>query len=222
MQTSKIRNIIKATISHIIVAFVYVLFLCAIIYFPFSNTISKAISLIDIISISSNNERPEKSVALRPKQIEKYPGNDYINSSTGDLKEYPEFGTQYGNIKIPSLNIELPLYFGDTLAILKNGIGHSSFSYFPGEGGTILCMGHNTAQILKRLPNININDQITIETVYGNYNYIVYDTRIVDEYELEAAPMQREKEILMLYTCYPVTGIGHATQRFIVYANLQK
>ena len=29
---------------------------------------------------------------------------------------------------------------------------------------------------------------------------------------------QKDKEILMLYTCYPVNGLGHKTDRFVVYA----
>ena len=29
---------------------------------------------------------------------------------------------------------------------------------------------------------------------------------------------QKYEEVLMLYTCYPVNGLGHKTDRFVVYA----
>jgi LPXTG-site transpeptidase (sortase) family protein len=112
-----------------------------------------------------------------------------------------------------------PLYYGDTLEILTKGVGQTPGSYFPGEGGSIIYMGHNTSNMLRNLPNIKNNDKIIVETTYGTYTYSVYETKIIEETDLDSVPVQREKEILMLYTCYPVTAITHTTQRFIVYAS---
>lgn len=194
-----------ATIKHIIVAFVYIVIICTAIYIPFSGNISKAFSVVDMISVDTN-----KKILSKVK----------MDVETNELMSYPEYGMQYGSIKIPSLNVDLPLYFGDTLSILKYGVGHSSFSYFPGEGGTILCMGHNTASMLRKLPNIEVGAEIIIETTYGKYTYQVYNTKIVKRDALDEAPIQKEREILMLYTCYPVNGLGNPENRFFAYANL--
>ena len=35
------------------------------------------------------------------------------------LKNYPEYGTSYATISIPKININLPVYYGDTMEILK-------------------------------------------------------------------------------------------------------
>lgn len=201
----KKTKLIRATIKSILVALIYVTFICLTIYILFSNTISKAISLIDIISV--------KSVKQEIKDIK-------LDLETKSLKNYPDYASKYGNIKIPSIKVELPLYYGDTLPILRNGVGHSSGSYFPGEGGSIICMGHNTSEMLKDLPKIKNGEKIIIHTTYGKYTYKVYDTKIVKETELDAAPIQKEKEILMLYTCYPPDCIGHTKYRFFAYANL--
>lgn len=198
-------NVMRATIKNLIVAFVYVIIIFAIIYIPFSGTISGAISLIDMISVETSEE------VLKDVKID---------LTTKNLATYPDYGKKYATIKIPSLDIDLPLYYGDTLSILRNGVGHSSGSYFPGEGGSIICMGHNTYGMLRKLPEIKNGAQIVIETSYGKYTYEVYDTKVVKQTELEAAPIQREKEILMLYTCYPVNSIGHAKNRFFAYAKL--
>lgn len=208
MNNKKQENYLKkATIKKIIVAFIYVVTICFFIIIFFSKPISKAISLIELISVETNNEEL--------KEVK-------INFATKNLESYPNYGTKYGTLTIPSLEINMPLYYGDTLSILRLGIGHSSGSYFPGEGGTILCMGHNKRGMLRELPNIKNDDEIIIDTTYGKYTYKVYDTKIVEQTQLEAAPIQREKEILMLYTCYPVNSIGNTKNRFFAYANLVK
>ncbi len=198
-------NIMRATIKSIIVALMYSIIIFAIIYLLFSDSISKAISIVDMISVDTS-----KKILKDVK----------INLDTKNLENYPEYGAKYGSIKIPSLNINLGLYYGDTLAILRYGVGHSSGSYFPGEGGSVVCMGHNTKGMLRELPQIKNGEKIIIETTYGIYTYEVYETGVVEQTKLDAVQIQREKEILMLYTCYPVNSIGHAKNRFIVYANL--
>ena len=199
------QTVLKATIKQIIVAFIYVVLICSIVYIPFSGTINRAISLIDMISVETN-----KKILNDVK----------INLATKNLVSYPEYGSKYGTIKIPSLNVELPLYFGDTLSILRYGVGHSNLSYFPGEGGTVLCMGHNTFSMLASLHQIQKGAQIIIETTYGKYTFEVYETQIVGKSDIDKAPIQREKEILILYTCYPLNNMGHSTKRFLTYSNL--
>lgn len=198
-------NVMKATIWNIIVAFIYVGIIFGIIHVLFSDKISRAISLIDLISVQTT-EKVLKDVK--------------IDLTTKDLVSYPKYGTRYAQIKIPSIDVDLPLYYGDTLTILRYGVGHTGGSYFPGEGGSILCMGHNYSGYLKKLVDVNIGDKIIIETTYGTYTYEINETKIVNQDQQEAAPIQREKEVLMLYTCYPINAIGHPKQRFFVYADL--
>ena len=135
------KCVVKATIRDIIVAFLYVSIVVGIIYGLFSKKISEAISLVDMISIKTNEKVLEKvKIDLERKTL--------IN--------YPEYGTKYGTIRIPSLGIHLPLYYGDSLSVIKYGVGQSSGSYFPGEGGTILCVGHNFKRNVK---NTSINSK---------------------------------------------------------------
>ena len=201
----KLSIIIKATIKNLIVAFIYCIVIVTSSYFLFFDKIEQTFSLIDIISINTN---------------EKILEDVKINLETKNLENYPEYGARYATLKISSLNINQPVYFGDTLSILKYGVGHSSGSYFPGEGGSVVYMGHNTSNMLEKLPNIQIDDQITIETTYGTYNYLVYDMKIIDATDFDSVPIQRDEEILMLYTCHKMIGFGYSPKRFVVYANL--
>lgn len=205
MHKKQNKGIIIATIKHLIVAIMFIILIMAIIFVLFGSRISTAISLVNKVSIDTNKE------VLKDVKL---------NSVTKRLESYPEYGTKYGDLRIDSLDVDLPLYYGDTLSILRNGVGHSSGSYFPGEGGTIVCMAHNTRGYLYNLSDIEIGANIVITTTYGEFTYEVEETRIVQETQVDAVAVQSEEEILILYTCYPTNTFGHATQRFITYSKL--
>ena len=46
--------------------------------------------------------------------------------------------------------------------------------------------------------------------------------KLIQETQTDMLPIQDEKEILMVYTCYPFKNIGYTTQRYVVYAELEK
>ena len=201
-----IGKTIKATIINVIVALFITIAIIVAIYLFFGAGIDETISLINKVSIDIENKQIEPTV---------------INSEN-KLENYPEYGTQYATIEIPKIDVNLPVYFGDTLEILKKGVGHSSGSYFPGEGGSIIYMGHNSQKMFRRFSELQIGNEITVKTNYGEYKYKIYDMQLIKETEVEKLPIQKEKEILMVYTCYPFNNIGYATQRYVVYAELEK
>lgn len=198
-------KIAKATIRNVIVALLLALVILLFTYGLVRKQINSSISLVKTISVNSS---------------QKIASNIVFNREEKRIKNRPEYGTKYADIKIESLGIELPLYFGDTLSILRNGAGQTSSAYFPGEGGTVVCMAHNTEKMFKKLPEIENGAKINIDTTYGKFEYEVYDTKIVDMHDVDAIEIQKEEERLAVYTCYPVNGIGHKTQRFVAFAKL--
>lgn len=201
-------KVIKATIIDLIVAFFIVGMLVGGIYLLYGQKVKETFSLISKVTIEEDTEKENKVTE--------------ISTEKKALINYPEYGTQYATIQIPTIDVNLPVYFGDTLEILKKGVGHDSGSYFPGEGGSILYSGHNFKNFFRRFSELKIGDKIKITTSYGEYNYNIYDMQIIKETDVDKAPIQKEKEILMVYTCYPFNNIGYATQRYMVYAELEK
>ena len=196
---------LRAAISYIIVAFLFVLIFLGSIQTVFGSQISEAISLVNMFcSIPSDIDVADIK----------------LDSEANKLQVYPNYGSQYATLQIESLNVNLPLYYGDSLDFLRNGAGQTPTGYFPGEGGSVICMAHNTKGFLRDLPNIQKDAIIKITTSYGEFNYKVYDTKVVHQTQVDAVPIQNQEEILMLYTCYPINTIGHATHRFIAYAKL--
>lgn len=200
-----LKKAVKATISSLIVALLFAICLFFLLFIIFGEEINWAISAIDIISVDKGNHEQE--------QIS-------MDAETKKITNYPEYGTKYANIKIDKIDVDLPVYFGDDLDTLKKGVGHSSGSYFPGEGGSIIYMGHNSKDTFRRFSELEIGDKILVTTSYGEFEYVIYNYKIIHETDLEELPIQKEEEILMVYTCYPLNNIGYAYQRYVVYANL--
>ncbi len=209
---NKIIKTLKATIINVIVAFFITGIIIGAINLLAGDQIEENISIINKVSIGVEN-KGEKEV----EEIQ------LVDDDTGTkLKNYPEYGTSYANIEIPKIDVNLPVYFGDTLDVLKKGVGHSSGSYFPGEGGSIIYMGHNSKNVFRRFSELQKGNEIIVKTSYGEYKYKIYDMQIIKETEVDKVPVQHEKEILMVYTCYPFNNIGYTTQRYVVYAELEE
>ena len=203
---------VKATISSIIVALLIAVLLLLAIKLFLGRKIDEIFTLVNKVSITTDTKAETLKTTINT--------DDKTEKTT--IKNYPEYGTQYATIEIDKIDINLPVYYGDTLDILKKGVGHSSGSYFPGEGGSIIYMGHNSKKMFRRFSELQKGNQIKITTSYGEYVYKIYDMQLIKETELEKLPIQREKEILMIYTCYPFNNVGYATQRYVIYAELEK
>lgn len=201
-----VKDAIKATIIELIVALFITVILLGAGYFLLGAKLEDTMSLISKVSIGVSD------------------GNEVVNTVIDEnkkLKNYPEYGTKYATIKIPKIDVDLPVYYGDTLDILKKGVGHSSGSYFPGEGGSIIYMGHNSKKMFRRFSELQKGNEIEVSTTYGDFKYKIYDMQLIKETDVDKLPVQKEKEILMVYTCYPFNNIGYATQRYVVYAELE-
>ena len=135
------------------------------------------------------------------------------------LIKYPDLGVKFATISIPSIDLKLPVYHGDTNKILRKGIGHYGGSYFPGENGTIILAGHNYETMFRNIDYIKKKDIITLKTTYGTFKYKVYDMKIVKSTDLKAFEIQQKEERLILYSCYPLhQRTFRKTQRYVVYA----
>lgn len=207
MQDNKLGQTVKATISSIIVALIITGLLILVINLFFGQEIGEIFSLVNKVSITIDENKTQEATTI---------------GEQNKLKNYPEYGTKYATIEIEKIGASLPVYFGDTLEILKKGVGHSSGSYFPGEGGSIVYMGHNSKNVFRRFSELQIGNEIKVTTTYGEYTYKIYDMKLIKETDLDELPIQNDKEILMVYTCYPFNNIGYTTQRYVVYAELEK
>lgn len=191
----------KAFTTYVALSFLFASVFVVLVYFGFNNQIRRYTNIINTVAIKESNK--EKKVSFDSKKKK--------------LTSIPAYGSKYGNIKIEKIGLDLPLYFGDNEEILSYGVGHYAGSYFPGEGGSIIIAGHNDPGYFEKILDLVKKDKIVLDLTYGKFEYEVFDVKVVDENDLSAFPISDEKEMLILYTCYPL-GVGHKTERFVVYA----
>ena len=144
-----------------------------------------------------------------------------VNHGILELSEsrIPELDTQYAMITCKSIKLTAPVYYGDSDASLESGVGQYPQGGFPGEGKPILISGHD-ATFFAPLEEIQAGDKIKIKADYGTFEYMVTGTRIADKADTTAYNLNKDKEQLILYTCYPFGKVtGDRDDRFFVYCD---
>lgn len=86
-----------------------------------------------------------------------------------------------GTLKIPSLNINMKVWEGETRASMAKGLGH--YSSTSGWDGNIGVCGHNRGAKynIGSIRNLEIGDTITYSTVYGTRTYAVILVRTISD-----------------------------------------
>ena len=126
----------------------------------------------------------------------------------------PSIGDKLGSLKISSINMDINIYQGDDEAELSIGAGHNAYSTIPGEQGKVVLAAHRDG-FFAPLEFIKEGDEVVVETEYGKFNYKVSKIWITNPDDMTVtAPTN--KEMLVMYTCYPFHFIGSAPNRYIV------
>lgn len=202
---NKVIKLGKEIAEQITISFFISSIVVLLVYFCFYEKIDNVLSLVNMITITE-------------KQVEKQEVS--FDAVKKRLAVYPTWGSIWATIEIPKIGITAPIYHGDTLDIIKYGVGHYSGSYFPGEGGSIILAAHNSRQHFMYIPNLQLGDEVIIKANYGRFTYKVTDATIIGDRDMASLPIQKDKEILMMYTCWPVNTVGFKSKRYVVYTEL--
>lgn len=123
-----------------------------------------------------------------------------------------------GLLALPKIEAELAIVKGTDPDDLEKGVGHYEGSFYPDQGGQIVLSGHRDT-VFKRVGELEIGDELIVQLASGEYTYTVEGTKIVEADDTSIITLQKEKEELILTTCYPFGYVGNAPQRYIIYAN---
>lgn len=132
--------------------------------------------------------------------------------------QLPLQGEQYGEVLCEEIGLRAPLYYGDTDEILEKGAGTYAGMHLPGEGRGILISGHDTS-VFAPLESVEAGMTILVKTKYGQFEYEVTGTEVLDVLEYNSQKYGTKEEELALYTCYPFGEDDKLRgERFFVYA----
>jgi len=125
-------------------------------------------------------------------------------------------GDAVGELDIPRLHVSVVIFEGDDARILRLGAGHVPGTALPPGKGNVAIAAHRDT-FFRPLRDIHANDEITLRTPAGTFQYRVTQTKIVPPSNVQVLDPAPGRD-LTLVTCYPFYYVGDAPQRFIVHA----
>ena len=128
--------------------------------------------------------------------------------------------TPVAMLRIPELDIEVAVLEGTDEVTLNRGVGHIDGTPMPGEGGNMGLAGHRDG-FFRPLKDVEAGTRIELVTLTETLNYRVTDVWIVDPSDVSVLA-DTEEPALTLVTCYPFYFVGHAPERYIVRAVLDR
>lgn len=130
--------------------------------------------------------------------------------ATGDVPE--------AVLRIPSLDLEVPVYAGASEWNLNRGAGRIEGTPTAGSAGNVGIAGHRDG-FFRPLKDIRVGDLLYMDTVQGQTTYRVTRMSIVSPDAIEVLN-DTARASVTLVTCYPFYYLGAAPKRFIVRAEV--
>ena len=148
----------------------------------------------------------------------------WLDAQRPDTEPYQEYLSQLNlndvmaTVKIPSINVNLPIYHGTESATLDKGVGHLFGTALPvgGDSTHTVLTGHTglgTATMFDQLTSLKEGDVFYIEVPGRHLKYQINDIRVVLPNETETLNKVKGKDLATLITCTPY---GINTHRLLV------
>lgn len=170
------------------------------------------------------NFSADQSTAVRSA-----PGNDLSSSSDPNLSSWSKSriaayrqavatgGAPEAVLRIPSLDLEVPVYAGTSDRNLNRGAGRIEGTARAGSAGNVGIAAHRDG-FFRPLKDIRVGDVLYLDTIRTRTKYRVTATSIVAPEAVEVLN-DTPQAAVTLVTCYPFYYLGAAPKRFIVRAD---
>lgn len=123
-------------------------------------------------------------------------------------------------VKIPAIDVDLPIYHGTADDTLLKGAGHLEGTSMPvgGLGTHSVITAHRglaNATMFTNLNRVEIGDTFTIEVFGEVLTYEIFETKVVEPHQSESLRAQEGLDLMTLVTCTP---LGINSHRILVTA----
>lgn len=151
-------------------------------------------------SVAANERLP---LADRPDA-----GGDY-----DDVLRADEDGLM-ARLKIPSIDVDLPIFHGTGGEVLEHGVGHLEGTAVPVGGASTHSVltahrGLATAELFTHLDRVQLDDTFTVEVFGEVLTYRVVDTQVVEPTETQSLLPVQGDDLITLVTCTPLGVNSH-------------
>ena len=126
----------------------------------------------------------------------------------------------FGVLRIPAMNLEMPIYLGANEENMANGAAVLTQTSIPigGESTNSVIAGHrgwNGYRYFLDIENLKVGDMVYITYVWEELVYQVTEIKIVYPDDIDAILIQPGKDMVTLMTCHPPNTGGR--YRYLVY-----
>lgn len=133
--------------------------------------------------------------------------NSEINEEYAKLLNINDDGV-IGYIKIPKIDVNIPIYHGTSTKILEKGVGHFEKSSLPigGDGTHAILSGHRglpSSKLFSDLDQLQEGDLFYIFILDQILAYKVDKISVVEPDDIEYLKMEEDKDYVTLVTCTP-------------------
>lgn len=117
-------------------------------------------------------------------------------------------------LRVPRVDIDLPVYHGTTDDILQKGVGHLYGTAVPvgGESAHSVLTGHTglaTATLFDHLADMVVGDEFYIDVLGETHAYRVDQVKVINPDEVSDLTRVEGKDYITLLTCYPYAVNSH-------------
>lgn len=117
-------------------------------------------------------------------------------------------------VKVPSIDVDLPIYHGTSDEVLLKGVGHLEGSHLPvgGMDSHSVLTAHRglaNATMFSNLDKVKVGDTFTVEVFGEVLTYQVRETKVVDPEDTDTLLSVAGKDLVTLVTCTPLGINSH-------------
>lgn len=148
-------------------------------------------------------------------------GLDVEGSGYNELLSFA--GGIMGYIRIPSINVNLPIYHGVSNHVMTIGAGHMSNTSLPIGGNSTHCVISSHSGLASRrgftdIVDMQIGDTFYVDVLDEIHTYKVTSIQTVLPYEIDSIKIKENEDLFSLVTCVP---FGVNSHRLIVTGSRQ-
>ncbi len=200
----------------------------ALLSYPsFSNWLSERGAL----EVANSHKGATSNLSESERQAEWEKAEEYNNSLRGDpvkdpfvpgsgwalpknYKDVVATDDVMAIIKIPVIDVELPIYHDTTEEVLRKGVGHIPTTAIPigGEGNHSVLTGHTglpSAKLFTDLIDVKKGDQFYIDILGEELIYTVDQIKVIEPEDLNELQAVEGKDYITLVTCTPYGVNSH-------------
>lgn len=192
--------------------------------FKQSRAASTAIEAVDVMPRSKTESMVAAAVAYNEKIVRNGQPtvNDAFTEDAGTGSEYSltldtDGKGLMGRVRIPAIGVDLPIMHGTDSDTLDHNVGHVAGTSLPvgGKGTRTVLAAHNglpTADLFKRLPELEKGDLVDIDSPAGLLSYRVTGFHVVAPSDVSSIKIVKGKDMVTLLTC---TGMGNSRRLLV-------